>query len=94
MYIYICVYIYVYYTYIYICIYIYIYTATARPHKSIRNWETITSIGLTTLLSLPYSADLAPSEYHFYFLILLRIICQFFLIYGGTRFWNSLTALK
>ena len=38
----------------------------APPHTSIRTMEAITSFGWTVIPHLPYSPDLAPSDYHLF----------------------------
>jgi histone-lysine N-methyltransferase SETMAR len=38
----------------------------SRPHTSLRTWEHITKMGWTVLPHLPYSPDLAPSDFHLF----------------------------
>ena len=38
----------------------------AQPHTSIRTRKAITSFGWTIMPHLPYSPDLAPSDYHLF----------------------------
>ena len=38
----------------------------ARPHTSLKTRKVITSFGWTTVTHPPYSPDLAPCEFHFF----------------------------
>ena len=38
----------------------------ARPHNSLKTREVISSFGWTTILHLPYSPDLTPSDFHLF----------------------------